>query len=125
MQNTIRQEKVARITNDFTELPTANTSYTWPDDRYNSSDDETASQPDWWINAPNSRESGDEFVNVMPRDYEPIAPFAKMETTTTESPSFLPVQMIISWLPPKPPTAFDGFHINIEREGKVLLFLFI
>nr|XP_028601730.1 receptor-type tyrosine-protein phosphatase O isoform X2 [Podarcis muralis] len=122
-QKTMRQDKATQILDDLPELPTANTSYTWPDYRYNSSDYETTSQPDWWINEPDSPENEDEFVNAIPRDYESVNPTEEFGGPTPEPSSFLPVKMVLSWLPPKPPTAFDGFHINIEREENFTEFL--
>ncbi|XP_066489890.1 receptor-type tyrosine-protein phosphatase O [Tiliqua scincoides] len=118
-----QEEKVTHVLNDLPELPTANTSYTWPDYHYNSSDYETTSQPDWWINESGSPETEDEFVNAVPRDYENSSPTTELETPTPEPPSFFPMQMVLSWLPPKPPTAFDGFHISIEREENFTEFL--
>lgn len=118
-QNAMGQEKVPHILEDLPELPTSNTSNTWPDYHYNSSDYETTSQPDWWINETDPSESEDEFVNVVPKDYEDIRPTVEFGTPTPPVPPFFPVQMMLSWLPPKPPTAFDGFYIRIEREGNV------
>ncbi|KAJ6633781.1 hypothetical protein lerEdw1_014302, partial [Lerista edwardsae] len=118
-----QEEKVTHVLDDLPELPTANTSYMWPDYHYNSSDYETTSQPDWWINESGSPEIEDEFVNAVPRDYENSSPTTELETSTPEPPSFFPMQMVLSWLPPKPPTAFDGFHINIEREENFTEFL--
>ncbi|XP_042323784.1 receptor-type tyrosine-protein phosphatase O [Sceloporus undulatus] len=123
IQNPIGQENIPHVMDDQTELSTVNTSYTWPDYHYNSSDYEVTSQPDWWNNESDSSENGDEFVNAMPTDYENISPTAEFGTPSPKPPSFLPVQMVLSWLPPKPPTAFDGFHIHIEREENFTEFL--
>uniref|UniRef100_A0ABM5GE00 Receptor-type tyrosine-protein phosphatase O isoform X2 n=1 Tax=Pogona vitticeps TaxID=103695 RepID=A0ABM5GE00_9SAUR len=122
-QNTMGQEKVPHILDDLPELPTENASSTWPDYHYNNSDYETTSQPDWWINESDPLESEDEFVNGVPKDYESITPTVEFEEPTSPSPSFLPVQMRLSWLPPKPPTAFDGFYIRIKREENFTEFL--
>ncbi|XP_072855882.2 receptor-type tyrosine-protein phosphatase O isoform X3 [Pogona vitticeps] len=122
-QNTMGQEKVPHILDDLPELPTENASNTWPDYHYNNSDYETTSQPDWWINESDPLESEDEFVNGVPKDYESINPTVEFEEPTSPSPSFLPVQMRLSWLPPKPPTAFDGFYIRIKREENSTEFL--
>ncbi|XP_016852064.2 receptor-type tyrosine-protein phosphatase O isoform X3 [Anolis carolinensis] len=122
-QNTMGQENIPHVEDDLPVLPTMNTSYTWPEYRYNSSDYETTSQPDWWINELDSPENEDEFVNAVPTDYENINPTAEFGTPLPKPSSFLPVQMVLSWLPPKPPTAFDGFHIHIEREENFTEFL--
>nr|XP_033808014.1 receptor-type tyrosine-protein phosphatase O isoform X2 [Geotrypetes seraphini] len=40
-------------------------------------------------------------------------------TPPASSPANLltPIRMLLSWLPPRPPTAFDGFNICVQREG--------
>ncbi|XP_039203539.1 receptor-type tyrosine-protein phosphatase O isoform X1 [Crotalus tigris] len=119
-QNAMGQEKVTPVLDELSELPTVNASYIWPDYHANSSDYESTSQPDWWTN---ESEDENEFVNAVPRDYENLIPTVELEKPTLGPPSFLPVQMILSWLPPKPPTAFDGFHIRIKREENVTEFL--
>lgn len=119
MQNTAELEKTTHLLDDLLELPTANATYTWPDYHYNSSDYETTSQPDWWINESDFPENENEFVNAIPKDYENSSPTLEFGGPTPDPLLFLPVQMVLSWLPPKPPTAFDGFHINIEREGSM------
>ncbi|EMP35052.1 Receptor-type tyrosine-protein phosphatase O, partial [Chelonia mydas] len=123
LQDVIGQEKLTHFSNDPTEIPAANTSYAWPDYHYNSTDYTTTSQPYWWTNEDESPESEDEFVNAVPSEYENTSTASMSGKLTSEPPSFLPVQMVLSWLPPKPPTAFDGFHINIEREENSTEFL--
>lgn len=116
-QEIIRKEKLSHFSDNPPEIPAANTSAAWPDYRYNSTEYETTSQPYWWSNEAESSEGEEEFVNAVASDYEAndVNTSGKL---TPELPSFLPVQMVLTWLPPKPPTAFDGFHINVEREGK-------
>nr|XP_013803302.1 PREDICTED: receptor-type tyrosine-protein phosphatase O isoform X2 [Apteryx mantelli mantelli] len=115
-QDIIGKEKFSHFSDEPPEMPTANTSYAWPDYRYNSTEDEVTSQPYWWSNEAESSEGQEEFVSAVPRDYQSNEGNSSAKLTP-EPPSFLPVQMVLTWLPPKPPTAFDGFHINIEREG--------
>uniref|UniRef100_A0A8C5WQL9 Fibronectin type-III domain-containing protein n=2 Tax=Laticauda laticaudata TaxID=8630 RepID=A0A8C5WQL9_LATLA len=119
-QNAIGQEKVTPMLDEISELPTVNASYIWPDYPTNSSDYESTSQPDWWTN---ESEDENEFVNAAPRDYENLIPTVELGKSTSGPPSFLPVQMVLSWLPPKLPTAFDGFHIRIKREENFTEFL--
>ncbi|ETE59019.1 Receptor-type tyrosine-protein phosphatase O, partial [Ophiophagus hannah] len=119
-QNAIGQEKVTPMLDEISELPTVNASYIWPDYPTNSSDYESTSQPDWWTN---ESEDENEFVNAVPRDYENLIPTVELGKPTSGPPSFLPVQMVLSWLPPKLPTAFDGFHIRIKREENFTEFL--
>lgn len=116
-QEIIRKEKLSHFSDNPPESPAVNTSAAWPDYRYNSTEYETTSQPYWWSNEAESSEGEEEFVNAVASDYEAndVNTSGKL---TPEPPSFLPVQMVLTWLPPKPPTAFDGFHINVEREGK-------
>ncbi|NXE89873.1 PTPRO phosphatase, partial [Menura novaehollandiae] len=121
-QEIIRKEKVSRFSDSPPEIPAANTSAAWPDYHSNSTEYETTSQPSWWSNEAESSEGEEEFVNAVSSDYE--ANDANMSgRPTAEPPPFLPVQMVLTWLPPKPPTAFDGFHINIEREENSTEFL--
>lgn len=116
-QEIIRKEKLSHFSNNPPKIPSANTSSAWPDYHSNSTQYETASQPYWWSNEAESSEGEEEFVNAVSSDYKPndVNTSGKL---TPEPPSFVPVQMVVTWLPPKPPTAFDGFHISIEREGK-------
>lgn len=117
-QDTTGKGKVFHFTDDTPEIPSGNISSGWPD--FNSSDFETTSQPYLWDSASATPESEDEFVSVLPTEYKNNSTLSDMEKSASSSFSSFPVQMILSWLPPKPPTAFDGFHIHIEREGKVL-----
>ncbi|KAM6095263.1 receptor-type tyrosine-protein phosphatase O isoform 2-T2 [Chlamydotis macqueenii] len=121
-QEIIRKEKLSRFSDNSPEIPVANTSATWSDYRYNSTEYETTSQPYWWSNEAESSEGEEEFVNAVSSDYEANDVNTSVKLTP-EPPSFLPVQMVLTWLPPKPPTAFDGFHINIEREENSTEFL--
>ncbi|XP_059672933.1 receptor-type tyrosine-protein phosphatase O [Gavia stellata] len=121
-QEIIRKEKLSRFSANPPDIPAVNTSAAWTVYRYNSTEYETTSQPYWWSNEAQLSEGEEEFVNAVSSDYE------ANEVNTSgklmpEPPSFLPVQMVLTWLPPKPPTAFDGFHINIEREENSTEFL--
>ncbi|NXX75861.1 PTPRO phosphatase, partial [Urocolius indicus] len=114
-QEVIRKEKLSYFSDNPPEIPAANTSTAWPNYQHNSTEYEITSQPYWWSNEAESSEGEEEFVDPVSSDYD-----ANNINTTgkimPEPPSFLPVQMVLTWLPPKPPTAFDGFHIIIERE---------
>ncbi|XP_068515985.1 receptor-type tyrosine-protein phosphatase O isoform X2 [Anas acuta] len=121
-QKIIGKEKLSRFSGEPPVIPAVNTSAAWPDYRSNSTEYEATSQPYWWPNEAESSEGEEEFVNAVPSDYEAneVNTSGKL---TPEPASFLPVQMVLTWLPPKPPTAFDGFHINIEREENSTEFL--
>nr|XP_021390836.1 receptor-type tyrosine-protein phosphatase O [Lonchura striata domestica] len=122
-QEIIRKEKGRHLSGSPTEIPAANTSAAWLDKPSNTSTEyETSSQPSWWSSEAESSEGEEEFVNAVSRDYE-ASDANTAGRPTAEPPPFLPVQMVLSWLPPKPPTAFDGFNINIEREENSTEFL--
>ncbi|XP_062348595.1 receptor-type tyrosine-protein phosphatase O [Cinclus cinclus] len=114
--------KVSHPPASLSEIPAANTSAAWLDDPSNSSEYETTSQPSWWSSEAESSEGEEEFVNAVSSDYEG-SDASTAGRPTAEPPPFLPVQMVLTWLPPKPPTAFDGFHISIEREENSTEFL--
>ncbi|NWQ80107.1 PTPRO phosphatase, partial [Columbina picui] len=121
-QEIIRKEKLSHFSDNPPEIPAPNTSTTWLDYRYNSTEFETTSQPYWWSNEAESSDGEEEFVNAVSSDYK-ANDVNTSRKLMPEPPSFLPVQMVLTWLPPKPPTAFDGFHINIEREENSTEFL--
>ncbi|XP_027317673.1 receptor-type tyrosine-protein phosphatase O isoform X1 [Anas platyrhynchos] len=121
-QKIIGKEKLSRFSGEPPVIPAVNTSAAWPDYRSNSTEYEATSQPYWWPNEAESSEGEEEFVNAVPSDYEANEVNTSGKLTPEPAP-FLPVQMVLTWLPPKPPTAFDGFHINIEREENSTEFL--
>ncbi|XP_056338459.1 receptor-type tyrosine-protein phosphatase O [Oenanthe melanoleuca] len=104
--------KVSHPAESLAEMPAANTSAAWLDEPPNSTEDGTTSQPPWWSSEAESSQGEEEFVTAVSSGYGG----SDASRATAEPPPFLPVQMVLTWLPPKPPTAFDGFHINIERE---------
>ncbi|XP_072509743.1 receptor-type tyrosine-protein phosphatase O isoform X1 [Notamacropus eugenii] len=120
-QDVTEKEKLLHFTDDPPEISSANTSSGWPD--FNSSDEETTLQPYWWDSETVTPESEDEFVSVLPREDKMNNTVSPIEKSASAPLSFFPVQMILNWLPPKPPTAFDGFHIRIEREENSTEFL--
>nr|XP_044995477.1 receptor-type tyrosine-protein phosphatase O isoform X2 [Jaculus jaculus] len=111
-QDSTGKDRVFHFTQEALEIPSGNTSSGWPD--FNSSDYEPTAQSYWWDGASAAPESEGDFVSVLPVEYEKNATVSGTDRPMSDS--FFPVQMILSWLPPKPPTAFDGFHILIERE---------
>ena len=117
-EDTMAKDKLFRFPDETPDIPSGNSSSGWPD--FNSSDYETTSQPHWWDSASVTPESEDELVSVLPLAYDTNRTLRDAEKSPSGPFSFFPVQMVLSWLPPKPPTAFDGFHIHIEREGKAM-----
>ncbi|RMC02721.1 hypothetical protein DUI87_19910 [Hirundo rustica rustica] len=116
-QEIIRKEKARHPSESPTGIPAANSSAAWLDEPSNSTAYGTTAQPSWWSNEAESSEGEEEFVSAVSSAFGAGDAKAGSGRPTAEPPPFLPVQMVLTWLPPKPPTAFDGFHINIEREG--------
>lgn len=122
-QDTMEKNKMFHFDHEIPEIPSGNISSGWS--QVNNSEDESTSQPYWWDGASAAPDGDEDFVSVLPTEYEDNRTLSRTKKATTSSTSFFPVQMVLSWLPPKPPTAFDGFHIHIEREGKFQDFIFI
>ncbi|XP_072000902.1 receptor-type tyrosine-protein phosphatase O-like [Engystomops pustulosus] len=78
----------------------------WRD--YKVSDLVTTSGPHWWVNE-SVTEDSEGFVNAIP-------PENQTSSSAQDLPGFPKFRLVVTWLPPKPPTAFDGFNIYIQRE---------
>lgn len=87
----------------------------------NISINETTEEPPTEDLAPLDKE--EEFVNALVPDYEDsnepgsalgLAPEPSVLPTRL---SILPILLELRWLPPRPPTAYDGFNIYIYRDG--------
>ncbi|CAH2278602.1 Receptor-type tyrosine- phosphatase O [Pelobates cultripes] len=84
---------------------------------YNATNNETISQPYWWGNEPILPDD-EGFINEIPSEFEnptTISPLA--ENSPIRAHSLSQFKVSINWLPPKAPSAFDGFTIYIHREG--------
>ncbi|XP_072310038.1 receptor-type tyrosine-protein phosphatase O isoform X1 [Eucyclogobius newberryi] len=90
-------------------------------DGNNVSTTETTEEPQ--TEDPALMDKEEEFVNALVPDYEdsnepgsalglPLEP----SVVSTKLP-ILPILLELRWLPPRPPTAFDGFNIYIYRDG--------
>ncbi|KAL1775745.1 receptor-type tyrosine-protein phosphatase O isoform X2 [Sigmodon hispidus] len=113
-QRSIGREGLFHLPADAPEAPPSNVSSAWPD--RNSTDHESTSQPYWWDSASATPENEEDF-SVLLTDYDSSDTALRQTEKPTSDPfPAFPVQMTLSWLPPKPPTAFDGFNILIERE---------
>ncbi|XP_073420710.1 receptor-type tyrosine-protein phosphatase O isoform X8 [Dendrobates tinctorius] len=106
-------EKVEMLEDQF-ESSAISSSRNWS--YHKASDLVTTSTPYWWENE-NVTADSEGFVNE-------IAPNYDNQTLLISSfedalwPMTLPrFKLVISWFPPKPPTAFDGFNIYIQRDG--------
>ncbi|XP_041111287.1 receptor-type tyrosine-protein phosphatase O-like [Polyodon spathula] len=99
-----------------------NESYSWVDYNYNGSDTQpsptpTPTQPSWPSFGPPSPGESEEFVNRPVEDYEDqneLGSAAVSPPATTPFPALL---LQLQWLPPLPPTSYDGFNIYIYRDG--------
>ncbi|XP_072528764.1 receptor-type tyrosine-protein phosphatase O isoform X2 [Salminus brasiliensis] len=87
----------------------------------NTSKDEDPTDATWPEPAGSPSPTDDEFVNAVVSEYEDSnEPGSAMDLTPepTVIPTKLPpILLELRWLPPRPPTAFDGFNIYIYRDG--------
>ncbi|XP_018107293.1 receptor-type tyrosine-protein phosphatase O isoform X2 [Xenopus laevis] len=105
-------ESSAEMFDDQNERSTFIQLYNLTDPQYkNNTFPEATAQPFWWASEtiPPDTEG---FVNGMLPDYED--PPVRSSEPPSPSPNF---KLLISWLPPKAPTAYDGFNIYIFRDG--------
>lgn len=101
--------------------------YTATDENVNTNtsdtlEDENATDASWPEPTGTPSPTDDEFVNAVVPEYEDSnEPGSAMDLTLepTVMPTKLPpILLELRWLPPHPPTAFDGFNIYIYRDGK-------
>lgn len=68
------------------------------------------------------RDADEEFVNAVVPEYEDSnEPGSAMDLPTEASVLATrppPVLLELRWLPPRPPTSYDGFNIYIYRDGR-------
>lgn len=76
----------------------------------------------YWLDPTDPSPSDEEFVNAVVSEYEDsnepgsamgLAPDAPVLPTRMP-----PLLLELRWLPPRPPTSYDGFNIYIYRDGK-------
>lgn len=78
----------------------------------------------YWLDPtePSPADREDEFVNAVVPEYEDSnEPGSAMGLPSEASvlPTKLPpILLELRWLPPRPPTSYDGFNIYIYRDGK-------
>lgn len=68
---------------------------------------------------PDSKEtsgSGSDYLDIMKEDSRRIV-YTNTDTLSSVA-NLEPVWLVLEWLPPKPPTTFDGFNIYIQRQGQ-------
>ncbi|XP_044137442.1 receptor-type tyrosine-protein phosphatase O isoform X2 [Bufo gargarizans] len=105
-------EKAEMLEDQF-ESSAVISSHNWSD--YKTSDLETTSRPYWWGNE-NVTADSEEFVNEIPPDYDNQTLMLSSSEATQYQPALPRFKLLVSWFPPKPPTAFDGFNIYIQRD---------
>lgn len=68
------------------------------------------------------READEEFVNAVAPDYEDSNEPGSAMDLPTDAPVRAsrapPVLLELRWLPPRPPTSYDGFNVYIYRDGR-------
>lgn len=78
----------------------------------------------YWLDPtdPSPTDREDEFVNAVVSEYEDSnEPGSAMGLPSEESvlPIKLPpILLELRWLPPRPPTSYDGFNVYVYRDGK-------
>lgn len=90
----------------------------------NSSHTEEVEPTSYWLDLtePSPGDRDEEFVNGVVPEYEDSNEPGSALAFPTE-PSVLPTRLPpilleLRWLPPRPPTSYDGFNVYIYRDGK-------
>ncbi|KAM6984709.1 receptor-type tyrosine-protein phosphatase O-like [Aplochiton taeniatus] len=98
--------------------------YTIPNDNINTTARvETVTQPRWPepTGSPPPTEGEDGFVNALVPEYEdsnePGSAMGLPPEPTVTPTKLPPILLELRWLPPRPPTASDGFNVYIYRDG--------
>ncbi|CAJ1054359.1 receptor-type tyrosine-protein phosphatase O isoform X1 [Xyrichtys novacula] len=80
---------------------------------------ETETQSYWPDPSPSDRD--DEFVNAVVPEYEdsnePGSAMGLPVETAVLPTKLPPILLELRWLPPRPPTSYDGFNVYIYRDG--------
>ncbi|XP_062238285.1 receptor-type tyrosine-protein phosphatase O isoform X1 [Platichthys flesus] len=70
---------------------------------------------------PPGTDTDDEFVNAVVSEYEDSNEPGSAMGLPSDPPvlptELLPLLLELRWLPPRPPTSYDGFNVNIYRDG--------
>nr|DBA30225.1 TPA: hypothetical protein GDO54_006237 [Pyxicephalus adspersus]DBA30226.1 TPA: hypothetical protein GDO54_006237 [Pyxicephalus adspersus] len=114
-------EKSSEIFDDQFESSAASSSYNWTEEKYlANTSSETTAPPEWWVSE-TATVDVEGFVNEIPPEYEnPTS--VSFSSETFQDPIPPPIfKVLISWFPPKPPTAFDGFNIYLRKDDNLTL----
>uniref|UniRef100_A0A8C7KXJ7 Protein tyrosine phosphatase receptor type O n=1 Tax=Oncorhynchus kisutch TaxID=8019 RepID=A0A8C7KXJ7_ONCKI len=86
-------------------------------------EEETATQPYWPepYGSPSPTDGEEEFVNAVVPEYEdsnePGSAMSLPPEISVTPTRFPPILLELRWLPPRPPTTYDGFNVYIYRDG--------
>lgn len=78
----------------------------------------------YWLDPsePPAADRDDEFVNAQVPEYEdsndPGSAMAVPAESSVLPTKLPPVLLELRWLPPRPPTSYDGFNVYIHRDGR-------
>ncbi|XP_040886316.1 receptor-type tyrosine-protein phosphatase O isoform X1 [Toxotes jaculatrix] len=115
-------EEVVGVSTQIPFNPTQNLTGTAPGDSNPNQTTEAETQS-YWLDPtePSPADREDEFVNAVVSEYEDSnEPGSAMGLPSEPSvlPTRLPpILLELRWLPPRPPTSYDGFNIYIYRDG--------
>ncbi|CAB1413273.1 unnamed protein product [Pleuronectes platessa] len=75
----------------------------------------------YWPEPPEPPGTDDEFVNAVVSEYEDSNEPGSAMGLPSDPPvlptELLPLLLELRWLPPRPPTSYDGFNVYIYRDG--------
>lgn len=121
IQEVISEEVVGGTTR----VSDSSTGYATSVSNTNATEEENATQPYWPepYGSPSPTDGDEEFVNAVVTEYEDSSnePGSAMDvpSDTSVTPTrFPPILLELRWLPPRPPTTYDGFNIYVYRDGK-------
>uniref|UniRef100_UPI001EAEAE33 receptor-type tyrosine-protein phosphatase O-like n=1 Tax=Oncorhynchus gorbuscha TaxID=8017 RepID=UPI001EAEAE33 len=127
IQEVISEEVVGGTTQvSYSSAPqdsNSSTGYATSISNTNNTEEETATQPYWPepYGSPSPTDGEEEFVNAVVPEYEdsnePGSAMSlppEISVTPTRFPAIL---LELRWLPPRPPTTYDGFNVYIYRDG--------
>ncbi|XP_043944375.1 receptor-type tyrosine-protein phosphatase O isoform X2 [Protopterus annectens] len=92
-------------------------SQNWESYNSNSSEYETMHLPSWTSAEVTVNQEDEGFINKLDDQFEDLSGSSMPFELPALPQTALPVQLYLRWLPPKPPTAYDGFYIYIQKEG--------
>uniref|UniRef100_A0A8K9X1Y6 protein-tyrosine-phosphatase n=1 Tax=Oncorhynchus mykiss TaxID=8022 RepID=A0A8K9X1Y6_ONCMY len=127
IQEVISEEVVGGTTQvSYSSAPqgfNSSTGYATSISNTNNTEEETATQPYWPepYGSPSPTDGEEEFVNAVVPEYEdsnePGSAMSLPPEISVTPTRFPPILLELRWLPPRPPTTYDGFNVYIYRDG--------